>query len=262
MGTFFADDDHHELWWPVSMERTMNTRLTMIGLVALGCTQVGCISHLYSPAARMAPLESARPVGKGKVSTAAAIGHYAEETGFEGTNVSVKLRRGVTEHSEAGLDANVMVGDNSDAASHVDPNIWSARLGGKWAPALLHDWVSLAYGVGGGTSAAGTFVSPDVGVIGAYENPYVVPFVSVDGFVSVPLDPQPVDVSSDTQDPGTNVYTVKTTWGATLAGGVKVPIHLGQMTVAPYVGGSYRLLTDRDKGTQARSLNAGLDVVY
>lgn len=74
------------------------------------------------------------------------------------------------------------------------PNAYSARLSLKWAP-YVHS--ALVGGLGGGGSAAGGFVAPDLGVLLAYENDWVVPVFSTQTGVSIPIVPRTVDLSSD-----------------------------------------------------------------
>lgn len=223
---------------------------------------VGCAPHVYSPPARVSALESAKPVAKDETSGGVAVGMQGEVFGFETLDASARVRRGVTEHSELGLDANMMRVNDSEAAADVDPYIWSARAGGKWAPALLEDHIALIYGIGAGTSEGGPFVSPDVGAVLAWENPYLVPFASVNGFVSEPLDARPVDVSTHEEGVGTNVQTASTTWGATVTGGLKWPISVGGSTVAPMVGMSHSLLSDGAEESQVTGLSVGTDVTF
>ncbi len=168
----------------------------------------------------------------------------------------------MAEHSELGLDANMKKVSASEAAADVDPYIWSARVGGKWAPVLFQDHVALVYGLGAGTSEGGPFVSPDAGAVLAWENPYLVPFTSINGFVSEPIDARPVDVSTHEEGVGTNIQTASTTWGATVTGGLKVPISVGRSTVAPMVGMSHSLISDGAKESRVTGLSVGTDMTF
>lgn len=232
------------------------------GLIALANILVGCNAHVYSPPARVAPLESAKPVAQGKTSAGVSAGTGSAIFGVETINATAKVRRGVTEHSEVGVDANVMRVDDSEAAADINPYIVSARVGGKWAPEPLRDHLGLVYGVGGGTSTGGQFVSPDVGVVAAFQNRYLVPFASANGFVSEPINAQPVDVSNKDQGEGTKVMSASRTWGVTFAGGVKWPITVAGSTVAPIVGLSHTLVTDGDEDTEVTGLSVGADVTF
>ncbi|QDG53946.1 hypothetical protein FIV42_25345 [Persicimonas caeni] len=232
-------------------------------LFAIASALVGCShAHVYSPPARIAPLESSKPVAEDRTTGGVSVRSEGEIFGLAAASATLKVRHGVTEHSEVGVDANFMTIDDSDAAADLDPTIWSARVGGKWAPELLGDHVALIYGVGGGTSDGGQHISPDVGLVVAYENPYVVPFASVDGFVSEPINAQPIDVSSEREGLGTNIMTAQRTWGATFAGGVKVPIEAGGSTISPMVGMTRSVLTDGEEDADTYGLNLGVDVTF
>jgi hypothetical protein len=240
----------------------MNRLMIAACLVATASTLVGCNPHVYSPPTRIASMESSKPVAEGKTSGGVSVGSQGEVFGVRTASAVVKVRRGVTEHSEFGVDANFTVVDDSQAAADIDPNIWSARAGGKWAPEPLRDYISVIYGVGGGMSEAGQFISPDVGLVVAFENRYVVPFASVDGFVSEPINPRPVDISSKDDGLGTNIQTASRTWGATFAGGLKVPIQSGGSTVSPLLGLSRSVLTDGEANTDIVGASLGVDVTF
>jgi hypothetical protein len=241
---------------------TMKKLIITTFLVATATTLMGCNAHVYSPPARIAPMESSKPVAEGTTSGGVSGGSQGELFGPETLSATAKVRHGVTEHSEVGVDANFMVVDDSQAAADIDPTIWSARVGGKWAPDPLGDYVSLIYGVGGGSSEGGQFVSPDVGVVMAYENPYVVPFVSVDGYVSEPINAQPVDVSLNEDGVGTNIQTASRTWGATFAGGLEVPIQVGGSTISPFLGLHRTVLTDGEDNADVLGANLGVDMTF
>lgn len=240
----------------------MKRLLTAIGLIALSTPLTGCYAHLYSPPARVDALEGAKPVEHGRTSVGASAGTHGEVFGFDATTVSVRARHGVSDHAEVGFDANLARLNENDAATPVDPNIWSARVGGKLAPAALHDYAAVIGGVGAGTSAGGKFISPDVGLVLAFENPYLVPFASIDGFVSQPIDARPVDISTTDEGAGTHVAKAQRTWGATAAAGLKVPIDIGRSRVAPYAGMSLTRMTDGEEPTGVIGASAGVDVTF
>jgi hypothetical protein len=231
-------------------------------LVVVSSALIGCNAHVYSPPTRIAPMESSKPVAKGKTSGGVSAGSQGEIFGVSTMSAAAKVRHGVTENSEVGVDANFMVVDDSQAAADINPTIWSARAGGKYAPEFLGDHVALIYGVGAGTSEGGQFLSPDVGLVVAYENPYVVPFASVDGFVSEPINAQPVDVSTKDEGVGTNVMTASRTWGATFASGLKVPIQAGGSTVSPFIGATRSVMTDGDEDVDVFGASLGIDVTF
>jgi hypothetical protein len=121
------------------------------------------------------------------------------------------------------------------------PNLYVARVGLKYR---LADWLALGGGVGGGGSAGGGLFSPDLGPIVAYENPTLVPFASLRGFVSLPIHPQWVRYDSGDD---LMVDRPKTTYGWTGTLGLRVP--LGPSSAprgSVLVGGQVTEVADED----------------
>ncbi|MEM1418087.1 MAG: hypothetical protein AAGH15_24540, partial [Myxococcota bacterium] len=103
---------------------------------------------------------------------------------FHGT---ARLAYGVSEWTDLSAEATaVVVTDRTvtGVASDAFPAVLSLRLGAKQA---FTRHLAFSLGVGAGGSAGGGHVSPDVGVVAGYDNPYVVPFGSFRAFASVPF---------------------------------------------------------------------------
>src|SRR5690554_1379062 len=182
-------------------------------MVAASTVAMGCGAHLYSPSARVVPMEAAKTLDEGQHAMGAHAGASSVDA-LEIFHAAARYRQGVAEGVEVGADVNLGVVTNMDeAATPVNPLIFSGRVATKWAPAALGDYFAVIGGLGGGTSEAGQFFSPDLGVIVAYENPYVVPFLSADGFVSVPINAHEIDMSSKDEGAGFNLQTPQTTFG-------------------------------------------------
>ena len=109
-----------------------------------------------------------------------------------------------------------------ESATGTNPNVFLARIGVKFNPG--HGFLAITGGLGDGWApAGGPFTSADLGLIVAYENCYAVPFGSIRGFASVPLDPRPIDLSQ----PGNSdpvVDTPELTVGYSLQLGFRVPL--------------------------------------
>jgi hypothetical protein len=102
--------------------------------------------------------------------------------------------------------------------------------------------------------AAGGFVSPDVGLVTAWENRFVVPFASVRGIFSQPLnarrvhftlDDDAADGGEDTDvEPDTHRLKPRSTFGTQLAVGVKLPLtYERDARVVPSVSCAFGLTT-------------------
>lgn len=176
----------------------------------------GCSHHVYSPPARMLPLESVATLSRGETGVQAELGGVSW---IDGTTASLRARRGVTERTELSAEASALhVGRDSAAGTRRDG--WALRAGAKHA---VLPWLALAGGVGGGGSAAGGFFSPDLAVIVAWENRYAVPFLSGRAALSLPIGAKQVDVT-EVGDSATFVGTPERTWAFGATAGVRVPV--------------------------------------
>lgn len=149
----------------------------------LGCGLLGCTAHVFSPPGGAFVLDTARTLGEGRTSVRAE--------GFYGGGVfgpSVRSHRVTVAHG-VHEKLNVQI---APAFSQIHPRqrgdsrgeIYALSLGAKYAPV---EHFAVVTGLAAGYSAAGAFVSPSFNLIGAYENRYVVPFVSTGMFLSAPM---------------------------------------------------------------------------
>ena len=188
-------------------------------LIAASALLAGCNHHIHSPPARALPMESVAPVGKGRVGLAAEAAIHGAVFGPSLTSGGGRVRVSPHEDVDVSVEGNVLH-VRGDAANDIDQNVYSARVGAKYR---VVRWFALAGVLGGGYHVAGTFVSPDLGIIAAYENDYVVPYFSMRGFVSEPLAVRTVDTreaGSTTPERG----APQTTGGFATSLGVRVPM--------------------------------------
>ena len=197
---------------------------TVIPLALVALAGTACSHRVYSPPARMMPLASPAVaegvVVGGSVSTQGAL------FGPDVVGASGQVRYGATETLETSAEV-MVVHVEGDSVADTHPNIYGARVGVKWAPEPVSRFLALTGGVGGGASAGGGFVSPDLGLVVGWENRYVVPFVGFEASVSLPIDAQAVDTSEGDDDLGTHVSTPDRTWATRLTVGLRVPVTLG-----------------------------------
>jgi hypothetical protein len=181
---------------------------------------IGCNHHVYSPPARALPLESVAPVGRDRVGLALEGAGHSELFGPSATSGAGRLRVSPHEDVDVSVEGNV-IHIQGKPATDVDQNIYALRLGAKFR---AQSWLALTGGLGGGLHAAGTYASPDLGVIAGYENSYAIPYVSFRGFVSEPLAVRAVDTSEAGEAPGTHIGRPRTTGGFSAALGLRIPI--------------------------------------
>lgn len=207
------------------------------------CLAPGCSYHVLSPPARAAPLESPRtlPVGQNAI----AVEGAAQSGVFDPTIVSgaLRYRRGLTKRLDgvADMTAFHVLGRPSDLKTW--PGAYALRLGVKQEAS--RDVFALTFGLGAGGSAAGGFISPDLGFILGYENRYFVPFLSVRAFISQPLGARRVVLGEE--DGERRASTPATTLGAGGALGFRIPLlHDKQLTHSLAIGLAATGLCDKD----------------
>lgn len=183
----------------------------------------GCVSYVHSPPARVMALESAKALNPGETGIQVEAGGGGGGTGVGLAGVTARARHGVVE----GLDVNgefgyLRLSPDVDLVDGDHGNVFMARAGLKYA---ARPWIAFTLGLGGGGWTGGGFFSPDIAMILSWENPYFVPFVSGGGYLSQPINAQPVSlkqdaVLSDMPFVGVPDFTVGWTAGA----GFRIPI--------------------------------------
>jgi hypothetical protein len=171
------------------------------------------------------------------------------------------MRQGIAEAVEVGADAHFAKINGEPADKELKPYLGILRVGAKWE--FLKDFVALTAGAGGGLSDAGLYIAPDLGLVVAFENPYAIPYATISGYVSQPVDPKPVDLSTEDEGVGTNIQTPEFTFGFTWAAGLRVPLYLHTgLPVAPYLGFGGTVLRDSKESAQMFGLTGGIDVTF
>ncbi|MBK8172479.1 MAG: hypothetical protein IPK60_19355 [Sandaracinaceae bacterium] len=231
----------------------MNRPIYVVTL-SIGILAAGCSTHLYSPPARLAPLESAATVGADRTALQleGGAGDAAWANIYFGT---LRARHGFTDNLDGVMEANFLAFEDG----HVAPSL---RIGGK---INIAKYLAFTGGVGAGTSSAGGFFSPDIGFIAAYENPYLVPFFSVRAWTSSPLGPRTLTLPNNDGDmPMLQTYRPHFTFGDTWTLGMRLPIREedGSSSVSLYGGFSFIHMVDAEKHDYGRSLNFGAEATF
>jgi len=243
-----------------------------LGLIAWMVVS-GCNAHVFSPPTGSFPIESSATVGQGKHGVRGDLAGSGAMFGPKLVSARGNYRYGITDKMEVSAAPSLIaVREAKPSDSH--PNIYALRLGAKYAP-IRH--VGVIGGMGGGGSAGGAFLSPDLGVIGAYENRYVVPFVAARALLSVPIQPRTVHFTigdgaadgPDDEDGEPDVYRLrpKLTLGHQLSLGLRVPLtHDEQRQTKPSLACAAGLTSLRDftkNGQETYSgLSCAIDVVF
>ena len=208
-------------------------------LVACGLTSVvtcGCNFHVFSPPARLAVMESAE-AAPFKQTTIGVGGGAALATaglsGFGGYG-SLAVRRGLHPNVEGSITATagVFFGGSQTCSQFGAPSSCrptngdvggaALRVGVKWAPWERN--VAIVGGLGGGGSALGGFVAPDLGVIVSYDDGVVVPYASALVGMSQPI-------GASVYQWGNRASAPTTTLTVTVTGGLKIVVRPARSAV-------------------------------
>jgi hypothetical protein len=180
----------------------------------------GCNRHVYSPPARIQALESAQRLERGRTAVQGEFGAHQAVFGPTLMGGAVRARHGLEEVELSAEASTLLVQPGESSAAGTDKRIFTGRLGAKIGGGNFAG----DGGLGGGTSAGGPFVAPDVGFIAAYENCYFVPFGSARVTASLPVAARDVDVSTSDDAPNTVIHRPTTTGILTLGAGFKIPL--------------------------------------
>jgi hypothetical protein len=181
----------------------------------------GCQYDVYSPPARALPLETAATLPRGDTGIQLEGALHANGLfGFQATSGALRVREGIGGRTDVSEEVTVIHIDGQSAADTY-PNIFGVRGGLKHE---LVKGVALIGGAGGGASAGGGFVSPDIGAVASYENPYFVPFAEFRTTVSIPFDRRSVDTSTPQDGIGKYVYLPPFTFMVGGMAGARIPL--------------------------------------
>lgn len=177
-----------------------------------------CSPHAFSPPGRTLPLETAAAVGAGNTGVQLEGGISTEILGPGLVHATARVRHGVGEQTDLNFEGNFAYFIDGDEQNEAHRGIYSGRLGIKHA---FGDNFALTGGIAAGGSAGGAFLSPDVGVIAGFENPYVVPFVSGRLILSQPISAREVEFVDDGV---AFMQAPQFTYGYNLTTGLRIPV--------------------------------------
>jgi len=137
---------------------------------------------------------------------------------------SAEVRHGLTDRIDVATTASatVVVGGDLDDPPHR--GVYSARAFAHVV--LVPRILSLQAGLGGGASAAGGYLSPDLGLILGYENDAFVPYLHGATFSSIPLTERRLDLRFD-GDTDPDFQTAFASIGFRFGVGARIPIGPG-----------------------------------
>ncbi len=216
----------------------------VFGTIGIGC--VACSAPIVSPPASPIVFETVRPVPEGEVNVRGAFNVASGVFTGSANAGTLGARFGLPHGLELSADATayrVAAGDQR-TEPHVPRWVGAGRTALS-SRTLSTDFFRPFVGFGGGYSALGGFISPDLGFVLAIDNPYCVPFLQARGGLSVPLAPRSVtvlDSSGGVIDRGRPQLTTL----AMASLGVEFPLWRRANTDSLALGLSFLRLVDRD----------------
>lgn len=145
-----------------------------------------CSPIAVSPALRTVPLETAATTRPGHVGMRLGGGIHSDGWGQEVGVAQGGVGIGLVDDVELQLDGTFADSDGLSQRT-VSPFFGAGHLGLKHR---VLPWLAFTGGTGAGSGPWGAFAGGDLGVILAYENPYVVPFFAARVQLSMPIDAQ------------------------------------------------------------------------
>lgn len=203
----------------------------------------GCTAHLFSPPARAFNADGPAALGEGKTEIQGQFASGGIVFGSDFYTGNLHLRHGLSDELDITVDSGAVVIETELETGDTEHwPIYSARVGAQWSPKGGAGHIALTGGLGGGYSAGGGFVSPDAGFSVGYNNPYLVPYFSATGFLSLPIAPQAIDVTAGGP---ADMQTPEFSFGVEGTVGVrgKIPINQSQHLVI-MAGVSMTILKD------------------
>lgn len=220
-----------------------------------------CSQKVYSPPSQLfavtpiAALPEAAQALDLEVSRHAQIFDPPVEAG------AARLRFGI------GHDAELSVEGSTAAVRDRGPStaprtFYTGRAGVRSTPG--RGPFTLFAGAGGGyAGAGGAFVSADAGIAVGYVNCVLVPMAQASAYVSEPLHPRPIDVTTDADVP--ELDTPSTTAGGVLRAGLRLSLspsacRRGEQSPWLFAGAGVTRMMDGDSDAAIPGVGIGLEI--
>jgi len=187
----------------------------MMRNVAVVLLAAGCSKHIYSPPSQLFAVTPIAALPESKQSLEIDFARHAQIFDPPVDTGSARLRAGVGDNTEVSIEG-AAAAVRDEGPSPADRTFYTGRAGVRTNPGT--GAITLFAGAGGGYAAAGgTFASADAGLAIGYVNCVLVPTFQASAYVSEPLDPRPIDVTTNDQ-PGPLVTPSRTIGGVLRAG--------------------------------------------
>lgn len=186
-----------------------------------------CNPRLFVPPGDLWPNDTPKPLKKGGNAIVALGGYHGNlevmsDFPIDAQSGIIEYRYGIIDQLEASADISFLHINTDDNSINVRPYVAGIRIGIKYSPTKINRIMAFRLGSGFGTSEAGQYVPFDYGIILGFENPYIVPFSYIGGYVSIPFNTKYIFFDIDEDDPEIYADIPQNTWGLQTTIGFKV----------------------------------------
>lgn len=220
-----------------------------------------CSQRVYAPPSQLFAVTPIAALPEAKQSLEIEASHHAQIFDPPIEAGAARLRIGLGSDTEASLEGST-AGVRDDGPSPESRTFYTGRAGLRSNPGKSA--LTLFAGAGGGFGAAGgTFVSADAGIAVGHVNCVLVPSLQASAYVSEPLDPKPIDVTVDVDDP--TFDTPHTTVGGVVRAGLRLSLspsacRRGERAPWLYAGFGVTAMMDADSDATIPGIGLGIEI--
>ncbi|HEY5946406.1 MAG TPA: hypothetical protein VIV40_12975 [Kofleriaceae bacterium] len=230
--------------------------LVVVLLVAAGCSQ-----KVYAPPSQLFAVTPIAALPETQQALDIDVSRHAQIFDPPVDAADGRLRVGLGNDTEASIEGTAAAVTDS-GTSNASRTFYTGRAGVRTNP----DRGAFTFfaGAGGGYAAAGgSFISADGGLAVGYVNCVLVPTAQASAYVSKPIDPQPIDVTTDEKHP--TYDTPSTTLGGVLRVGVRVSLspaacRRGEQSAWLVGGVGVTKMVDQDSDAAIPGVGLGIEI--
>lgn len=234
----------------------MKTLAAVITVFALSA----CSHRVYSPPSQAFGIGPVHAMAPGQRTFDVEVASHSQIFDPAVRSAAGRYNHSVGNNTEVSAEG-TLFGVEGAGSSPENRNFAAGRVGARNSPG---EDAAVFAGVGGGYApAGGPFATLDGGVTLGIHNCVLVPVVQLSGFVSQPLDPEPIDV---TEQANQMTYdTPSRTFGGQVRGGLRLSLdhdacRRGEASSWLYTGLDYTNIRDDDSSDEMFGLGLGLTV--
>lgn len=238
----------------------VNPAMRYLAVLALATT--ACSHKVYSPPSQLFAVTPIAALPADKQALELDASQHAQIFDPPLDTGDARMRFGVGDNTELSIEGAAAAVRASDAASTATRTFYTGRAGVRSNPERSP--FTFFAGAGGGYAAAGgTFVSADAGLAVGFQNCVLVPTFQASAYISEPLDPRPIDVTTDPDKP--RFDTPSRTVGGVLRAGLRLSLspsacRRGEQSTWLVAGLGVTKMMDADSSTAMPGVGFGIEI--